>query len=134
MNHHNRPAVHLASFVPCHTKDEAVAHQHGKQWNQAAPRNPECSVADFTILGHSACLLEMVKLKCGPAEQRRQAAHQRMQPQVDNGHCCTITCDLDRVDHWKQHSIVPNRKQKVVSLVLDVDSPVSQTRIKVVLD
>lgn len=121
LNYHNRPAVHLASFVPCHTEDEAVAHQHGKQWNQAAPRYPEGSVAGVTIPGHGAGLLEMVKLKCGPAKQRRQAAHQRMQPQVDYGHCCTIACDLDRVDHREQHGIVPDRTQNMVSLGLDID-------------
>lgn len=77
-----------------------------------APQHPEGGVAGLPVPGGHAGALEAVELEGGPAEQRRQAAHQGVQPHVGDDHHRPVSRDFHRVDHGVEHCVVPTRARR----------------------
>lgn len=109
LGHHHRPAVDLAGFHAGHAENDAVARQHDEERGERAPEHPEDGVAGLPVPGGHARPLEAVELEGGPAEQRRQAAHQGVQPHVGDDHHRPVSRDLHWVDHRVQHCVVPTK-------------------------
>lgn len=63
--------------------------------------------------GRNTGPFKAVKFKRRPAEQRRQAAHQRVQPHVGDGDDRPVSSDLHGVYHRVKHSIVPSDRNKL---------------------
>lgn len=107
LTHDDRPAVNLARFHAGDAENDAVAGQHDDEGREDAPGDPEGRVARLPVPGRHARPLEAVELEGGPAEQRRQAAHQGVDPHVGDDHHRTVSCDLHGVDHGVEHGVVP---------------------------
>lgn len=114
---HNCPTVHFAGFHTSNTEDDTVTGKHDEEGRKDAPRDPEGGVARLSVPRRNTRPLEAVELKRGPAKQRRQAAHQRMQPHIGDDDNRPVPCDFHWVDHRVEHSIVPDvGKREMIDL------------------
>lgn len=98
--------MHFPGFHAGDAENDAVTGQHDEEGGEHAPGNPEGCVARLPVPRGYTGPLETVELKGGPAEQRRQTAHQGVQPHVGDDHDRPVPCDLHGVDHRVKHRVV----------------------------
>lgn len=99
--------MNFAGFHAGYAENDTITRQHNEEGWEDAPGDPEGRVARLSVPRRHARPLEAVELKGGPAEQRRQAAYQRVKPHVGDDDNRPVACDLHGVDHRVEHGIVP---------------------------